>query len=331
MPEAGVGMDPRLDALRSWLAGVLGANRFTLRTASADASFRRYFRVRAGQRTWIAMDAPPPQEDVRPFIEVAALLRNAGVHAPMIEAADSAQGFLLLEDLGDTAYLDALDDADPDALMGDAIDALVAWQAASRPGVLPPYTAVELRRELALFPDWYLGRHLGVRLAPDEAEALQADFERIVAAARDQPQVFVHRDYMPRNLMVAAPNPGVIDFQDARYGPLAYDVLSLFKDAFVSWSEEVVEDWVARYWARAAGAGVPVPALDRLRSDLDRIGVQRHLKVLGIFARIRYRDGKPRYLEDAPRFVRYLRGELARLSGLHGVAHVVDRYLGEIG
>lgn len=320
--------DERLDALRAWLEQVLAGCGFELAPASADASFRRYFRVSAGAESWIAMDAPPQREDNRAFVRIAALLRAAGLHAPTIHNQDLDQGFLLLEDLGSRSYLQALDARNADGLFADALDALIDWQAASRTGVLPDYDAATLHAELGLFGDWYLGRHLGVGLRGDERETLQSGYEAIVARALAAPRAFVHRDFMPRNLMVCEPNPGVLDFQDARFGPITYDLVSLFKDAFLSWPEERVEIWLADYWRRARAAGLPVAArFDDLRTQCDWIGLQRHLKVLGIFARIRYRDGKPDYLEDAPRFVAYLRPVLRRYPELAGLARLFDRYV----
>lgn len=233
-------------------------------------------------------------------------MRDAGVHVPVVMAQDLAQGFLLLSDLGCQTYLQRIDADNADALFDDAIAALVAWQGASQPGVLPEYNAPLLRRELALFPDWYLERHMGIELTVPERAQLEAVFEKLVDAALGQPQVYVHRDYMPRNLTLSSPNPGVLDFQDAVYGPLAYDPICLFKDAFLSWPAECVDTWLRRYRIAARDAGVPVPEWPRFRRDCDWIGLQRHLKVLGIFARICYRDGKPAYLADTPRFVRYV-------------------------
>jgi aminoglycoside/choline kinase family phosphotransferase len=324
--------DDRLDALRAWLATALpGADgtAFSLAPASADASFRRYFRVSRAGRTWIAMDAPPPREDCRPFVTVAGLLRAAGVHAPEVLAQDLARGFLLLTDLGTQTYLAALQGADAprvDALFRDALDTLVAWQAATRAGELPPYDEALLRRELGLFPEWYVGRHLGITLTPAEREALAAVETRLAAAALAQPQVFVHRDYMPRNLMVCEPNPGVLDFQDAVIGPITYDVVSLFRDAFVSWEEAGILDWTARYWERARGRGLPVQAdFGTFYRDLEWMGLQRHLKVLGIFARLCYRDGKPAYLVDTPRFMQYAREVAQRYRELNPLARLLDR------
>jgi N-acetylmuramate 1-kinase len=317
--------DPRLDELRAWLAASLGVE-YTLVPASADASFRRYFRVAAEGRTWIAMDAPPPREDCRPFVRVAELLRAAGVHAPQVLAQDLERGFLLLTDLGDTTYLAALNPDTADRLFGDAIEALLKWQLASREGTLPPYDEAALRRECDLFPEWYIGRHLALTLAPAQQQALSEVVALVVARALAQPAVFVHRDYMPRNLMVTDPNPGVIDFQDAMHGPITYDVVSLMRDAFVSWDEERVIDWSARYWEKAKRCGLPVRKdFGEFYGDFEWMGLQRHLKVLGIFARIHYRDGKSGYLDDTPRFLRYARAVAERYRELAPLARLLDQ------
>lgn len=324
-PSSAAGRDERLEALRAWLAGPLAGADFSLAPASADASFRRYFRVASAAGTQIAMDAPPEREDCRPFVKVAQLMRDAGVHVPEVRAADIGRGFLLLSDLGDTTYLKALDDANADALFGDAIDALLAWQQASRPGVLPPYDRELLQREMDLFPEWYVSRHLGVTLSAAQRESLAAITGLLADSALAQPAVYVHRDYMPRNLMLSAPNPGVLDFQDAVYGPISYDVASLFRDAFISWPEERALDWVVRYWERAKRAGLPVDSdFGAFYRAFEWMGLQRHLKVLGIFARIRYRDGKPAYLEDAPRFLAYVRAVCARYAVLAPLARLLD-------
>ena len=317
-------------ALQAWLSGLFPAEKWRIEPASADASFRRYFRVSLAARgeSRIVMDAPPQQEDCRPFIAVADLLRQAGLNAPQVLAQDLEQGFLLLTDLGTTTYLAALqqDDARADALFRDAVDALVTWQLASRPGVLPPYDAALLRRELELFPDWYLARHLGLALAPQQRQLLERMFALIMASNLAQPAVYVHRDYMPRNLMLSAPNPGILAFQDAVYGPVSYDMASLVRDAFISWEEERALDWIVRYWEKARRAGLPVGAdFGDFYRDLEWMGLQRHLKVLGIFARIRHRDGKPGYIEDAPRFVGYVRTVAARYNALAPLAHLFDQ------
>ncbi len=316
-------------ALQAWLTRLFPSETWRIEPASADASFRRYFRVSLDARgeNRIVMDAPPQQEDCRPFIQVADLLRQAGLNAPMVLAQDLEQGFLLLTDLGTTTYLTALrqDDASADRLFGDAVDALITWQLASRAGVLPPYDAALLRRELDLFPDWYLARHLGQQPTPQQKETLERMFALILASNLAQPSVYVHRDYMPRNLMLSRPNPGILDFQDAVYGPISYDVASLVRDAFISWEEERALDWVVRYWEKARRAGLPLNAdFGDFYRDLEWMGLQRHLKVLGIFARIHYRDGKPGYVEDTPRFVRYVRAVSGRYNALAPLTRLFD-------
>ena len=327
--------DRRVHALSAWLRTQpeqWGLDLASLRPASADASFRRYFRIDApGHRggTLIAMDAPPEKEDSRPFIRVAGLLAAADLHAPTIEAGDLDQGFLLLSDLGSTTYLAALTPDNANALFADAINALVRWQLASRPGVLPPYDEALLQREVQLFPDWYIARHLQHALVEADRQTFVAQTRLILDACLAQPCVYVHRDYMPRNLMVSTPNPGILDFQDAVFGPITYDIASLMRDAFVSWDEERVLDWTVRYWEAARAAALPV---DEDFGDFYRafewMGLQRHLKVLGIFARICYRDGKPQYLNDTPRFVRYVRSVTQRYSALLPLARLFDRLEG---
>ncbi|MEO8484743.1 MAG: phosphotransferase [Betaproteobacteria bacterium] len=343
----------RLAELDAWLATVLPGTGRTIAPASADASFRRYFRVtlddeRHGARTLIAMDAPPPMEDCRPFVHVATLLVEARVHAPRVLAQDLAQGFLLLSDLGSVTYLQAIDDerasgahgaassvAPPKAAIGespiahalylDAIDALVQWQSATREGELPPYDEALLRRELELFPDWYLARHLGVAIDAATREVLDRTFAAVLANNLAQPRVFVHRDYHSRNLMVSAPNPGVLDFQDAVLGPITYDLVSLLRDAYVAWDEELQLDWAVRYWERARSARLPVdPDFGAFWRDFEWMGVQRQLKVLGIFARLYHRDGKAGYLADMPRVMAYLRAACARYSALGPLLRLID-------
>jgi aminoglycoside/choline kinase family phosphotransferase len=318
------GVDRR-QQLQRWVERELNAPLLALEPASADASFRRYFRVRYDGASLIVMDAPPAHEDCRPFVRVAGLLTEAGVHAPRVIAQDLENGFLLLDDLGTVSYLDALDASSADVLFSDATDALVRWQLASTPGVLPPYDAALLTRELNLFPEWYLSRHCGLSLTDAQRHALATLFALIVQNNLAQPCVYVHRDYMPRNLMVCEPNPGVLDFQDAVYGPISYDVASLFKDAFVSWDEERVLDWTVRYWEKARRAGLPVHSdFGVFYRDCEWMGLQRHLKVLGIFARLNYRDGKRAYLEDTPRFVGYVRAVAARYSALKPLLLFLD-------
>jgi len=320
-------VDARLDALRRWLAAQFKGSAFDLAPASADASFRRYFRARmADGRSYVAMDAPPDKEDCRPFVHVAKLLRDAGVHAPEVHAQDLAQGFLLLSDLGTRTYLEALDEHSAKPLMRDATDTLLRWQLATRAGALPPYDEALLRREMGLFPEWYLGRHLGLQLSQSQRGELEAIFAQLVASALAQPAVYVHRDYMPRNLMVCEPNPGVLDFQDAVIGPITYDVVSLLRDAFISWDEEQVLDWCIGYWEAARRAGLPVDAdFAAFYRSFEWMGLQRHLKVLGIFARLTYRDGKARSLADTPRFVAYVQAVARRYPALAPLARLFDQ------
>jgi len=324
-----VSTDLRYAELSAWLAAVLGDASFRLAPASADASFRRYFRVSTAAGSTIAMDAPPEREDCRPFVKVAGLLREAGVHAPEILAQNLERGFLLLSDLGTTTYLQAINEENAQRLFADATDALLRWQTASREGVLPPYDEALLRRELDLFPEWYLGRHLG--LTPGEAQraTLESAFQLIVQNNLAQPRVYVHRDFMPRNLMLSEPNPGVIDFQDAVFGPITYDLASLYRDAFLSWDEERVLDGCVRYWEKARRAGLPVRGdFAEFYRDLEWMGLQRHLKVLGIFARLNYRDGKANYLEDTPRFVGYVRHTASRYREFGPFLRLLDELLG---
>ena len=296
----------------------------SLTPASSDASFRRYFRWQGEARTLIVMDAPPPQEDCRPFVKVACMLAEAGLHVPRILAADLEQGFLLLDDLGRQTYLDVIDADNADALFEDALQALIALQRRSLDVPMPCYDDALLRRELQLFPDWYLQRHLEVTLDATQQALWSKTCDLLVDSALAQPRVLVHRDYMPRNLMLSTPNPGVLDFQDAVYGPVTYDVTSLFKDAFLSWPEARVRGWLERYWNLAREAGIPVqPQLDDFLRASDLMGVQRHLKVIGIFARICHRDGKPRYLGDVPRFFSYIEAVLARRPELAPLAELL--------
>ena len=320
----------RLSELKRWIETQLNASPVALEAASADASFRRYFRVTTAGESLIAMDAPPAHEDCRPFVRIARLMEEAGLNVPRVIAADFERGFLLLSDLGTAGYLQALNAGTADALFRDAIDALLRWQLASKPGVLPPYDEALLTRELTLFPEWYVARHRGVTLNAQQSEALARVFALILKSNLAQPAVFVHRDYMPRNLMVCEPNPGVLDFQDAVYGPITYDVASLFKDAFVSWDEERVLDWTARYWEKARRAGLPVAAdFGDFYRDFEWMGLQRHLKVLGIFARLNYRDGKSGYLADTPRFIGYVRAVAARYAALKPLLTLMDEIEGQ--
>ena len=285
----------------------------SLAPASSDASFRRYLRIQSRERSFVVMDAPPPQEDVRPFVRIAGHIRDAGLHAPQVLAADEAQGFLLLSDLGRTLYLDALRQAQPheaDRLMREAIAALAQWQVRLEPAGLPPYDDALLRRELALFPDWCVQREFGVQWSDSQQAAWQQVSDLLVASALAQPRVVVHRDWMPRNLMISDPNPGILDFQDAVVGPVTYDIVCLLRDAFISWDEEREIDWAVRWWQ--AARATPALAGHVFADDfgacwraLEWMGLQRHLKVMGIFCRLKHRDGKPHYSTDLPRFFAY--------------------------
>jgi N-acetylmuramate 1-kinase len=319
--------DSRRAALERWLETHFQGARFSLAPASEDASFRRYFRAALDDgRSYIAMDAPPEKEDCRPFVHVAGLLAKAGVHAPQVHAQDLAQGFLLLTDLGTKTYIQELSADNAPRLFGEAMDALVLWQLATRPGELPPYDEALLRREMSLFPEWYLVRHLNLVLDVEKKEILEKTFQLLVKSALAQPAVYVHRDYMPRNLMLSEPNPGVLDFQDAVHGPITYDIVSLLRDAFLSWEEDQVLDWCVRYWEKAKRAGLPVdPDFGDFWRAFEWMGLQRHLKVLGIFARINYRDGKPKYLEDTPRFIGYALAVSRRYRELGPLAQMLEK------
>ena len=322
--------DTRLEALCEFAAARLGQRDFDIAPASTDASFRRYFRIvpqapAFGESTLIAMDAPPPHEDCRPYVRIASLLHAAHVHAPRVLASDAEQGFLLLTDLGRSTYLQALDAANAPALYLDAIDTLVRWQRSSRAHVLPDYDEALLRRELDLFPDWYVARHLRHALTGAERATLDAAFARILACNLAEARVFVHRDYHSRNLMMTTPNPGVLDFQDAVYGPVSYDLVSLLRDAYIAWDEQQQLDWAVRYWERARKAGVPVPDdFHAFWRNFEWMGVQRQLKVLGIFARLAHRDGKDGYVADMPRVAHYLRRACGRYDELAPLAALLD-------
>ncbi len=314
--------------IREWLQAVLSGEGFSLAPASADASFRRYLRVTLEDGgTRIVMDAPPAHEDVRPWLHVQKLFYAAGVLVPEVLAQDVDNGFLLLSDLGSITYLAALDQgADTESLYRAAIDSLIAIQRASRPDALPAYDRSLLKRELDLFPDWYIGRHMRIDLGDAERNALEAVFAKILAVNLAEPTVYVHRDYHSRNLMLAGEQPGIVDFQDAVLGPISYDLVSLFKDAYVAWEEERTLDWLARYWEKAKKAGLPVRAdFGEFFRDYEWMGVQRHLKVLGIFARLHHRDGKGGYLKDMPRVAQYLRNACERYGELAPLLRLLDK------
>jgi aminoglycoside/choline kinase family phosphotransferase len=317
----------RAEQLRRWLAVTLGGGDFSIAPASDDASFRRYFRVRRGeaQPSLVAMDAPPDKENCAAFVHVARLFAGAGVHVPAIHAQDLEQGFLLLSDLGDTTYLDALDERNAGKLYEDALDALLRIQRASRPGLLPDYDRELLERELRLFPDWYVARQLQRELDAAQLQTLEKAFSTILANNLGQARVFVHRDYHSRNLMVCEPSPGILDFQDAVYGPITYDLVSLLRDAYIAWDEERVIDWAIRYWEKARAGGLPVAGdFSDFYRDFEWMGAQRQLKVLGIFARLSFRDGKGGYLKDQPLVMSYLRRTCGRYRELAALGRLLE-------
>ena len=369
----------RQQQLAEWLHSLFPDESFTIAPASADASFRRYFRATfAGGRTRIVMDAPPQHEDCRPFLHIGKLFEDAGTHVPHVYAQNLEQGFLLLSDLGNTTYLQALsggvaaqqrgthrpppcgeNSGTARDLYGAATDALIKIQLASRENELPPYDEALLLREMRLFPEWYIAKHLKVTLSDAQNAKLESVFARIIANNLAQPRVYVHRDYHSRNLMYIErpllnplpqageeanekwgkqaireadvrkgnflPSPGILDFQDAVYGPITYDLASLFKDAYIRWEEEQIIDWLVRYWEKARKAGLPVNNdFSEFYRDYEWMGVQRHLKVLGIFARLYHRDGKDGYLKDLPLVMAYLRAACVRYIDLKPLLNLLD-------
>ncbi|MEM7054866.1 MAG: phosphotransferase [Pseudomonadota bacterium] len=321
--------DIRKQQAKTWAARRLDWSTVNFEPASADASFRRYFRIvedsNPKQESLILMDSPSEHEPLAAFIDIAERLSKAGLNVPKVHAADQELGFALLDDLGYQPYHHVLNEDNAKDLFSDALDALITMQVKTDISGLPEYDAALLFSELQLFPDWFLAKHWKVE--PTEAEL--DDWEMIcitlIRWALDQPQVFCHRDFMPRNLMNTTPNPGVLDFQDAVLGPISYDPVCLFRDAFLSWPTERVDQWLEDYRQRALKASLPVTESAELwRRTCDMIGVQRHLKVLGIFARIRYRDGKPHYLEDAARFFGYLDTAIARNPELQLLGQLIQ-------
>jgi len=327
-------------AFEAWLARTAASQGLlpgTVRIASADASFRRYLRIdtQVGMSR-IIMDAPPDKENCQPFAQVAELLHAAGLRAPQVLDWDAAQGFMLLTDLGGTTMMEAMDTEHPQANLAlylQAVDALIDWQLASKPGVLPAYDAALLNRELSLFPDWYLAQHRGLKVEGQMRETLDAAFAQIVQHNLAAPSVYVHRDFMPRNLMMPTQaedlRMGVLDFQDAVYGPVTYDVASLMRDAFLTWEEDFVLDVTIRYWEKARKAGLLnhedwSQDFGAFYRAVEWMGLQRHLKVAGIFARLTLRDGKPKYLADAPRFIHYIRTTANRYRELKPLLRLVD-------
>ena len=332
----------RRTAFEAWAATIgprHGLRWETLAPASADASFRRYLRVQGEDCSWIVMDAPPAFEDVRPFVHVAGLIDAAGLHAPAVIERDEDQGFLLLADLGQQLYLEALrDPARADPLMRDALQALLQWQQRVPGSALPDFDDALLRRELALFPEWCVQAEFGITWTAPQQQRWQQVCDHLVASALAQPKVAVHRDWMPRNLMVcpgAFPaNPGILDFQDAVHGPVTYDLACLLRDAFISWDEAQELDWGVRWWQQARAAGVPLG--DEMAADfgefwraLEWMGLQRHLKVMGIFCRLKHRDGKPRYAEDLPRFFQYVTRVALRYGPLKPLLALIEPLSGQ--
>ena len=335
-PPAVAWSDPQREAaFRRWLDRTAPSHALrpaSLRLASADASFRRYLRIDSDQGSRVIMDAPPDKENCEAFVHVAALMAKAGLNVPRVLDWDQAGGFMLLQDLGNQTMMEAIEPSLPDANRGlylQAVDALVVWQAASQPGVLPPYDEALLARELALFPDWYLGQYRAMKVEGALRETLDRTFALIIEHTLASPCVYVHRDFMPRNLMMpcdpAEQRLGVLDFQDAVYGPISYDIASLMRDAFLSWEEEFVLDITVRYWQRAQKAGLPVASdFGEFYRAVEWMGLQRHLKVAGIFARLTLRDGKPRYLADTPRFIAYIRATASRYRELTPLLRLID-------
>jgi len=327
--------DARLALLTEWLGSLDLVETGSRRPASSDASFRRYFRLDVAPAlrgklgdTLIAMDAPPERENVPAFIHVQGLLQEAGVNVPSIVARDVERGFLLLSDLGTTTYLARLDPDNSAFMYSDAVDALIKFQLTSQPGVLPEFDRAFVLRELNIFPEWYLGRHLGVTLDAAQQAQLDKVFEAITANVLAQQQVFMHRDFHSRNLMfLDAGNPGVLDFQDAVYGPVTYDLASLLRDAYIQWDEEIVLDWVVRYWQSAKQMGLPVnPDIDSFYRDFEFMALQRHLKILGIFCRLNYRDGKAIYMGDLPTVLDYVRKTANRYTELKPLLRLLDAF-----
>jgi len=330
--------DSRLNELTQWfseqlphIAQKIGCTETTvnnLQPASSDASFRRYFRWHSDQVDLVLMDAPPPHEDCTPFVKMAQLLAEGGLHVPKVWAQDLQRGFLVLSDLGQQTWLEVLNPDNADEFFALAMGALIQLQQIEIDDAhLPVYDEALLRRELQLFPEWYVQHELGITLSEQQEYLWQQACDVLVNSALEQQQVLVHRDYMPRNLMLSEPNPGVLDFQDAVRGPVSYDITSLFKDAFISWPEQRVEGWLQQYWQQARTAGIALPeTFAQFQYDCDLMGAQRHLKVIGIFARINHRDGKPRYLADVPRFFNYLQQVIERQPALAPLAQLLASF-----
>ena len=319
--------DAREAARLAWVRAATGLPSLELQRASVDAGFRSYWRTMTGGESRIVMDSPPGLEDVRPWLRMRDLLEAGGVRVPHVLVQDVDAGFLLLEDLGGPTLAQVIDADNADTHFDAAIGQLLKLQKIAPPGDLGEFGEALLQRDAGLFEEWFLRRHLGIELDCGGAEQLQLVQRRLMDNALAQPRVLTHRDFMPRNLMPVANGPAVLDFQDCVLGPIAYDPISLFKDAFLSWPLERVDDWLARYHERALAAGLPVPALAQFRRDADWLGVQRHLKILGIFSRLHYRDGKSKYLPDAPRFIVYLDEVLPRYPELAPLRELLDTHI----
>jgi len=326
----------RQSLFESWLTALAdahGLQRATLRAASADASFRRYLRIDAkgtdgSDKSLIIMDAPPEKENSAPFVKVAGLMQDAGLRVPQILDWDAPHGFMLLSDLGAQNMMQIIDPAAPPPLdlYLHATDLLVQWQLASKPAVLPPYDHALLLREVELYPQWYVAQHRGVTLDTAQRKTLDDAFACIIENNLRWPHVYVHRDFMPRNLMVSREGLGVLDFQDAVYGPITYDIASLMRDAFLTWDEDFCLDVTIRYWEKARKAGLPVgDDFGEFYRGVEWMGLQRHLKVTGIFARLTLRDGKPQYLADTPRFIQYMRSTCERYRELKPLLRLIEK------
>ncbi len=316
--------------LHDFVATHLARGDFTVVPASADASFRSYWRIRAGDETWVAMDAPPDKENIGPWLTIGARLHDAGLHTPQVFATDAQRGFILMEDLGNRTYLPELNDASADALYGDALDALLTMQTRVSPVDLPAFDEALLRSGMENLPEWFFSRHLGFVPDSEDRVVTAAAFTLLVANARAQPQVFVHRDFHSRNLMISTrDNPGVIDFQGALHGPIAYDLASLLRDCYIAWPRERVDAWVHSYYLRLRAAGVIDVDAATFRRWFDLIGLQRHTRLLGQFCRLNYRDGKPGYLNDLPLTLRYVLDVARGYPELAAFAALIERAVGD--
>ena len=316
----------RIDLAHNWVRKTLGNLDFTLSELAADAGLRRYFRIAtSGEESFVLMDAPVEHNDLKSFCEISELMTACKLNVPTVIRSSFDEGFLLLSDLGDDTYLSILNNDNADELFDDATTALTNWQAHTRPGKLKSYNKKLITDELELFEQWFLDRHLGLTLHKKIKENLKSTLTLIASRCDSLPKVFAHRDFMPRNLMVCPKNPGILDFQDAMLGPITYDPISLFKDAFISWDEERVIDWLVRYWEKARKNSLPVrDDFGLFFEETEWTGLQRHLKVLGVFSRLKYRDSKPDYIIDAPRFLSYIRPVAERYDKLRPILEVLD-------